>query len=138
MADVVKLARELGAAIQQDERYKAFEDARKANEADDALNDLIGKLNLIQLNYNQEMQKETPDKDKVSGFDKEFREIYTQVMANKNMQNYENARHAIDDMMNYLIGILSLSVNGEDPATCEPHQHDEGCSCDCSSCGGCH
>lgn len=138
MADVIKLARELGAAIQQDERYKSFEQARKANEGDDALNDLIGKLNLIQMNYNQEMQKETPDQTAVAGYDKEFREVYTQVMANKNMINYETARHEVDDMMNYLIGILSLCVNGEDPATCEPHRHDEGCTGSCSSCGGCH
>ena len=43
---VIELTRQLGAAIQQDVRYKAYEEARKANEADNALNELIGKINL--------------------------------------------------------------------------------------------
>lgn len=138
MADIIKMARELGAAIQQDERYTDFENARKANEADDALNDLIAKLNFIQIAFNQENNSDKPDREKLDSYDKEFKEIYTQVMANKNMQNYEKARHAVDDMMNYIIGILSLSVNGEDPAVCEPHMHDESCSGSCSGCSGCN
>ena len=40
--DIIKMARELGAAIQQDERYLNFKKAREANEADKPLNDLIG------------------------------------------------------------------------------------------------
>ena len=44
--DIIKMARELGAAIQQDERYLNFKKAREANEADKPLNDLIGELNL--------------------------------------------------------------------------------------------
>ena len=32
--DIIKMARELGAAIQQDERYLNFKKAREANEAD--------------------------------------------------------------------------------------------------------
>ena len=44
--DIIKMARELGAAIQQDERYLNFKKAREANEADKHLNDLIGELNL--------------------------------------------------------------------------------------------
>ena len=51
---VIELTRQLGAAIQEDARYKEYEAARKANEADDALNELIGKINLIQLNYQNE------------------------------------------------------------------------------------
>ena len=31
--DIIKMARELGAAIQQDERYLNFKKAREANEA---------------------------------------------------------------------------------------------------------
>ena len=36
--NVIAKTRELGAVIQQDERYLRFTEARKANEADDALN----------------------------------------------------------------------------------------------------
>ena len=36
--DVIAKARELGAALQQDERYTKLMEAQKANEADTALN----------------------------------------------------------------------------------------------------
>ena len=38
--ELEKMARQLGAAIQQDEAYLNFEKARLANEADEELNDL--------------------------------------------------------------------------------------------------
>ena len=45
--ELEKMARQLGAAIQQDEAYLNFEKARLANEADEELNDLMGKIRLI-------------------------------------------------------------------------------------------
>ena len=36
--DIIKLTRELGAAIQQDDRYAKFQAAQKANEEDKDLN----------------------------------------------------------------------------------------------------
>ena len=44
--DAIKAARELGKAIQNDERYKAYIEAKKANDADDELQQLIGEFNL--------------------------------------------------------------------------------------------
>ena len=123
--DVIKMTRELGKAIQQDEKYLKFMEAKKANEADDKLNELIGKLNLIQLSYQQEAEKETPDEAKMKQFDEEFRSVYGDVMINEN------------NMMNYVMQILSLCVNGEDPDTCEPANAEGGCSGNCSACSGC-
>ena len=135
--DVIKMTRELGKAIQQDEKYLKFTEAKKANEADDKLNELIGKLNLIQLSYQQEAEKETPDEAKMKQFDEEFRSVYGDVMINENMKKYEEARQEVDNMMNYVMQILSLCVNGEDPDTCEPVNEEGGCSGNCSSCSGC-
>ena len=135
---VIELTRQLGAAIQQDDRYKAYEEARKANEADDALNGLIGKINLIQLNYQQEASKgEEADATKMEGFAKEFEQLYREIMLNGNMVKFEAAKTAVDDMMNEIMGILACCVDGQDPATCTPHQ-EHSCDGSCSSCGGCH
>ena len=87
--DVIKMARELGKAIQQDEKYIRYIEAKKANEADTALNELIGKLNLIQLSYQAEAEKETPDEAKMKQFDEEFRSVYGDVMINENMKKFE-------------------------------------------------
>lgn len=134
--ELEKMARQLGAAIQEDEVYKNFEKARLANEADDELNELMGKIRMIQMSYQVEASKETPDEGKMNGYNDEFQGVYAQIMANKNMQEYETARQAVDEMMNYLTGILGLCVNGEDPETCDPKEHDHECGGECSSCGG--
>ena len=42
--DIIEQTRALGKMIQQDERYLAFMEAKKANDEDAALNELIGKL----------------------------------------------------------------------------------------------
>ena len=137
--DVIKLARELGAAIQKDERYLAFAKAKEANENDKALNDLMAKLQLVQMNYQVEASKEEPDAEKMRGFEEEFNDAYTALMDNEKMQAYDEARTAVDEMMNYIMQILGLCVNGADPATCEPEAHeDHNCGGSCSSCSGCH
>ena len=135
---VIELTRQLGAAIQADERYKAFDEAKKANDNDKELNDLIGKINLVQMNYQQEASKgDEADESKMEQYGKEFEELYRSVMLNGNMVKFEAAKTAIDDMMNEIMGILACCVDGQDPATCTPHQ-EHNCSGSCDSCGGCH
>lgn len=135
---VIELTRQLGAAIQQDERYKTYEEARKANEADDALNELIGKINLIQMSYQNEASKgDEADAEKMEGFAKEFEQLYREVMLNGNMVKFEAAKTAVDDMMNEIMGILACCIDGQDPATCTPQQ-EHHCDGSCGSCDGCH
>lgn len=135
MDNLEKLTRELGAAIQQDERYAKFVAAREANDQDTGLTELMSKIQFIQISYQHEAAKENADEGKLKAYDEEFRGVYSEIMQNKNMRNYELARKDIDDMMNYLTGILALCVNGDDPATCDPTAHDDGCGGDCSCCG---
>ena len=135
--DVIAKARELGAALQQDERYTKLMEAQKANEADTALNELIAKIQLVQMSFQHEAAKEDKNEQKLEAYDKEFGEIYTQIMANPNMQAYEAARGEIDKLMQYINSIFALCLQGEDPATCEPHE-EHSCGGECSTCGGCH
>ncbi|MBQ8503755.1 MAG: YlbF family regulator [Clostridia bacterium] len=137
--DIIKLTRELGAAIQQDERYIRFTQARQANESDAELNELMGQIQMIQMNYQMEASKETPDSAKMKEYEESFNEAYTKFMDNEKMQAYDAARTEVDAMMNYIMQILGLCVNGADPATCEPEEeHHHDCGGSCSSCSGCH
>ncbi len=137
--DIIKLTRELGAAIQKDERYLAFAAAKEANEKDDELNALMGEIQMIQMNYQMEASKEEPDSAKMQEFEAAFNEKYEQFMSNKNMQAYDEARGQVDAMMNYIMQILGLCVNGADPMTCEPEEaHEHSCDGSCGTCGGCH
>lgn len=136
--DVIAKARELGALLQQDERYVKLMEAQKANEADTELNELIARIQLIQMSFQHEANKEDRNEQKLEAYDKEFGEIYTKIMANPNMQAYEAARAEIDKLMNYITSIFALCLQGEDPATCEPKAEEHNCGGECSSCSGCH
>lgn len=135
--DVIGITRQLGAAIQQDERYFEFAQAKKANDEDAALNELIGRLNLVQMAYQNEADKEAADEQRLEQLDADFRNIYGEIMLNESMKKFEEKKQAVDDMMNYIINILTLCVNGGDPATCEPQAENGDCSGNCASCGGC-
>ncbi len=135
--DVIAITRELGKAIQADERYAKFVVAREANEKDDALNELVGRMQLVHMSYQHEASKEDANEQKLEAYEEEFMGIREKIMANENMKNYEAARAEIDAMMNYIVGLLTECVRGEDPETCEPPKEHE-CGGECSSCGGCH
>lgn len=136
--DVIKAARALGKAIQEDERYLNFREQKKKNDDDIELNGLMGKLSILQMSYQNESEKENPDTDRLEKWDEEFRQTYTEAMLNDNMRAYGERKQELDDLMNYIISLLTLCVNGEDPETAEPKPNDEGvCTGSCSTCGGC-
>ena len=133
--DIIAMAREVGKAIQQDERYKRIDAAKKANDADQALQDLIVKFNMKRSELSTEMAQENKDPEKLNALDKELKELYRDVMANENMVEFNAAKVEVDTMMNFISEILYGSVNGENPDTIEMQT---GCGGNCASCGGCH
>lgn len=137
--ELEKLARQLGAAIQEDARYKTFMAAKDKNEADAELNEMMQQIQLVHMSYNHEASKgEEADREKLQEYEKQFNEVYTKVMDNENMRNFEVARNDLDDLMKFLTGIISMCACGEDPETCNPNAT-HSCSGDCSCCGSdCH
>ena len=136
MSDVIKLARELGAALQEDERYIALMSAKKANDEDENLQNLIGEFNMIMLKAQQESEKEDRDEAKLEQYNTEYMEAYGKIMATESMRSYQAAQSDMEELVNEMNGIIAMSLNGEDPATCDPSA--ANCTHDCSTCGGCH
>ncbi len=138
MADILQLTRELGVAIQKDERYTALEQAKKKNDEDAVLQDKIGQLNILVMNFNQEMGKPDAEKDKekIEKLNNDYAALYNEIMANENMSAYQKAQQELEALANEINSILAMSLNGEDPLTCDPNAQD--CTHDCSTCGGCH
>ncbi len=134
--DVIKCARELGRAIQQDERYKAYQEAKNANDNDSLLQDLIGKFNITRSNLQMEMSKPEEQKDsaRLAELNEQMKKQYEDVMTNANMANFVIVKNALDGMLQEVNGIIELCCDGEDPDTCKP----SSCSGSCSTCGGCH
>lgn len=132
--NVIELTRQLGKAIQADERYSAYITARNNNDADEELQKLIGEFNMGRMQLNREMSKTDKDQDKIADMNLKIRELYGKIMENPNMASFNDAKQAMDDLMIEVTGILQMSANGEDPETCEP----KNCTGSCSTCGGCH
>ncbi len=136
MADVIKLARELGAALQADARYEKLMQARKVNDEDEELQNLIGEFNMIMLKAQQEAEKEEKDEAKMQAYNEQYVAAYQKIMANENMAAYQAAQSELEAVVNTVNGIIAMSLNGEDPMTCDPDA--QNCTHDCSTCGGCH
>ena len=134
--DVIEVTRQLGTAIQADERYKKFVAAKEASDKNPEVDKYMQKIDELRNKYQAEATKENADETVLGNLDKEFQDTYAKLMADPNMKDYEAARQEVDAMMNYLMQILYLCVNGEDPATCEPQQ-EHSCSGECSCCSGC-
>ncbi len=133
--DVITKARELGKLIQEDERYVAYHAAKVKNDEDENLQKLIGEFNLKRVNLNSEMSKADKSQEKIDGLNKEIQDLYQQIMTNKNMADFTNAKNAMDVMLNQVNMVITMSANGENPETCPVES--PNCSGSCSTCGGC-
>ena len=133
--DILALARAMGKAIQQDERYQALSEAKKNNDCDAELQDKIGQFNLKRVEINQLAGDPEKNREKLVELDRELHEVYDEIMRNANMAAYNEARNEMDVLMNQVNQILVASVNGENPDTVELQS---GCTGSCESCGGCH
>ncbi|MBQ7835238.1 MAG: YlbF family regulator [Ruminiclostridium sp.] len=135
--DAIKAARELGKAIQADERFKAYAEAKAANDNDQELQNLIGDFNLKRQNIQYEMQKPEAEKDseKIQKLNREMQEAYGKVMQNVNMANFVIVKGALDKLLEDVNMIISMCCEGQDPDTCEITH---ACSGSCAGCSGCH
>lgn len=130
--------RELGKEIQKDERFVALQAAAKANDGDEQLQQQMQEMQLISLKYQQENEKgEEASQEKISEYQQEYQKLYDVIMQGENMKNYSAAASEMEQMAQYISSMIGLFFDGQDAETCELPQ-DDGCTHNCSTCGGCH
>ena len=133
-----KAIRELGKEIQADPRFKALQEAAAANDKDEALQAQMQELQLISLKYQQEAQKgEEADQTRIAEIQNDYQDLYGKIMQGENMQKYSAAASEMEQLAQYISGMIGLFFDGQDPETCEIPAQDE-CTHDCHTCGGCH
>ena len=134
--DIIEMTRELGRALQNDERYIAMVTARQASDEDEALQEAIGEFNLKRMAISNEAQKDDRNEETLQRLNAEFRAVYQEIMENEHMLRYNDAKNEFDALLQRMTGILSLCADGEDPETCDYDA--ASCGGNCSSCAGCH
>ena len=133
--DIIEMTRELGKALQTDDRYIAYMLAKQVNDGDEELQEQIDSFEKMRYDLSMELTKENKDTDKVKELDENIKATYNKIMSNKNMIVFTAAQKSLESLVNNMQQIITMSANGEDPATCEPST---GCTGSCATCGGCH
>lgn len=132
--NVIEMTRELGKAIQQDDRYIAYSLAKQVNDADSELQTDIAAFDGLRNDMREAMSGENPDFDRINAIDKETKALYQKIMDNPNMMVFTKAQTELENLITNINQIISLCANGEDPDICEPSP---SCSGNCATCGGC-
>lgn len=132
--DIIKLTRELGAAIQATEEYKRFMEAKDKNDKDEELQKQIGDFNLLKMQLDAEHEKEEKDDAKILEINEKIVALYNVIISSEAMTQYNAAYADYKTLTDKITNILLMCENGEDPATCEP----SFCTGNCGTCGGCH
>lgn len=132
--DVIAQVRELGKAIQKDERFIRYAKARLENDNNTELQALIGEFNIIRMELDKQLSGEEKEQDKVDELNVKLRDVYGKIMASPAMVEYNTAKAELDQMVGEINTVISKCLDGEDPETCET----VACTGSCSTCGGCH
>jgi len=132
--DVIQNARQLGKAIQEDERYSKLRVALLQKEGDKELEALIEDFNGQRAQLNQEMRKPERDNAKIEQMNASLGAVYAAVFQNENMKNYASARDEMNKLIAFVNQIITGSAEGKDPFAIE---YEENCGGGCSSCSGC-
>jgi cell fate (sporulation/competence/biofilm development) regulator YlbF (YheA/YmcA/DUF963 family) len=136
--ETIKVARELGKAIQKDERYAAYHETKNKNDADEGLQALIGEFNLVRQKLGMESNKQgdVRDENLITSLNQEAQDAYTKIMDNENMKAFTAAKNAMDELIRDVSTIISLCCDGENPDTCDYNPQPPPVS-GCASGGGC-
>ena len=109
--DCIDLFKKAAAALQTDPRYLELDAARRENDSDEELQNLIGEFNLARLDLNNESAKAETNAARV-------------------------AESECEAMVSHIDAIINTAMNGGDPMTVQAPSG--GCTGSCSTCGGCH
>ncbi len=133
--DIIYEFKLLAKKLQEDDRVIYLEQVKKKMDMDQELQDLIGKFNLCQYNYRIEAVKEDKDDAKLEEINKEMIGLYSDIMANEFMMEYNECKTEVDKLTQHIQAIITSALNGGDPMLVELPEG--GCSGSCSTCSGC-
>ena len=134
--DCIDLFKKAAAALQTDPRYLELDAARRENDMDEELQNMIGEFNLARLDLNNESAKAETDAARVAELNQRVNDLYGKIMADEGMVAYNEAKRDCENLVNYIDAIINTAMNGGDPMTVQ--EPSASCTGSCSTCGGCH
>ena len=135
--DVILAARQLGKAIQEDERYVKMLISQQKSDEDQELQGMMEAFNHDRMGLNMELQKHDDERDdeKIKIIDTALKKLYTIIFQNENMARYTQTKNDVEQMLAFVNQIISGSANGQNPDEIE---FQESCGGECGGCSGCN
>ena len=127
--EILDMARQLGEAIRDSEIMARVKKAEEAQQSDAEAQKLIGEYNLTRMQLAQRAQKEDITKEEMEQIQQELSAEFEKLTKNPVIAEFLESRAALDAIVNQVNSILTHFITGEDP---------NGCTHNCSTCGGCH
>ena len=115
--DCIDLFKKAAAALQTDPRYLELDAARRENDMDEELQNMIGEFNLARLDLNNESAKAETDAARVAELNQRVNDLYSQIMASEGMVRYNAAKAECEAMVSHIDAIINTAMNGGDPMT---------------------
>ncbi len=115
--------------VKNDRRH--IEIVKKSAEytANEEITKLLDEYGAIQAALSAQYENETVDETVANPLQNRMNEIYTTVTEHPVYVSFKEASDAYEELTNEIYAELEYAVTG--------HRHDENCSHDCSTCGGC-
>lgn len=129
--DCIDLFKRAAMALQTDPRYVILDQARKANDKDEELQNLIGEFNLARMDLNNEIGKNERDDARIAELNEKVNSLYGQIMGNEGMVAYNEAKRECENLVNYIDAIINTAMNGGDPMTVQ--EPSASCTGSCST-----
>ena len=136
MENAILKFKQAAAAFQEEEGYKTLAAARKANDEDTDLQQMLGEFNLVRMDLNNELTKEDRSDSRITELNERINALYNSIMSNEHMVAYNKAKEDIEGFIHYVNAILNAAIDGEDPMLVDPPPPEENCSGSCNSCAG--
>ena len=134
--DCIDLFKRAAMALQTDSRYLAMDQARKMNDKDEELQNLIGEFNLARMDLNNEIGKPERSDERIAELNQKVNDLYGKIMADEGMVAYNAAKADAEALISHIDAIINTAMNGGDPMTVQ--EPSASCTGSCSTCGGCH
>ena len=122
---IIEKAHELGEMIKASKEMEALTVAEKAQQEDSAAQELISDFNMKRLNLARQIQSgKITEEEAIKKNNDAFSEM---VEKSASIKAYVDAKKNFDDLVTGVNNVINIYIMGE-----------QGCTHDCSTCGGCH
>ena len=129
--EIFELAAALGQKLKEDERLVRLEAARAAYEKDETIMSLSTEYMVQQQAMQAEAMKEDGERDEalIESISARIDALYSELTETPVYKEFEAAQNEVNDLMSRVNDTINAQIMDGEP---------DGCTHDCSTCGGCH